>query len=53
MGDVDWGKRSPVGAALDAEDELDDEGMKVKRAGGLYRNWLSGSRRPGMQKCTF
>ena len=51
MGDVDWGKRSPIGSALDAGDDLDDEGGKVKRS--LYSSWLSGSRNPGMRKYAY
>ena len=50
MGDVDWRKRS-VGAARQFGDDEDHE--KVKKAGGLYRNWLSGGYKPGIRQSTY
>ena len=40
-----------MGAALNAGDDPDDEGNKVKRS--LYSRWLSGSRNPGMQRYAY
>ena len=52
MGDVDWGKRS-IGGARQFGDIEDTGNNKVKRAGGLYRSWLSGGRGPGIRQSTY
>jgi len=47
MGDVDWTKRNGVGSARQFGD--DDGSLKDKRAGGLYRTWLSKVNKPAYQ----